>query len=113
MTLAGGTAPRIGTHVLIGFGAVGPTGSFPWNKTVWELPPTSSLPDVLLRGGRLDGQGSLYFEGGDAGPVATAPVRVVDPKGGQASFFGEMLLPARSGSPSSSGTTRLAERRTP
>jgi hypothetical protein len=93
---AGGTAPRIGTHVLLGFGAPGPTGNSPWNKTVWEqtAPP---LANVLLRGGRVDGQGSLYFEGGDAGPAGPPAVTAVDPQGRTAYFLGEMRLPARSG----------------
>jgi hypothetical protein len=106
--LTGGTAPRIGTHVHLGFGAIGPTGNFAWNKTVWELTPATSQANVLLRGGRLDGQGSLFFEGGDAAPAGPQSAAVVDPQGGSAYFFGEMRLPANNGGsfytyPTSSG----------
>src|SRR5438067_5617365 len=87
VTLEGGTAPRIGTHVLLGFGTAGPKGGYAWNKTVWELPPSSSLPMVLLRGGRLDGSGVLYFDGQGTGPSDAQQITVVDSRGGQTPFF--------------------------
>jgi hypothetical protein len=91
--LNGGTAPRIGTHVLLGFGTAGPQGGYAWNKTVWELPPSSSLPIILLRGGRLDGSGALYFDGQGPGPTDAKQVTVVDSRGGQTPFFSELRLP--------------------
>jgi hypothetical protein len=93
ITLEGGTAPRIGTHVLLGFGTAGPQGGYAWNKTVWELPPSSSLPIVLLRGSRLDGSGTLYFDGRGTGPSDAKQVTVVDSRGGQTPFFSELRLP--------------------
>jgi hypothetical protein len=93
ITLNGGTAPRIGTHVLLGFGTAGPQGGYAWNKTVWELPPSSSLPIVLLRGGRLDGSGTLYFDGQGNGPSGAKEITVVDSRGGQTPFFSELRLP--------------------
>jgi hypothetical protein len=93
ITLKGGAAPRIGTHVLFGFGTAGPQGGYAWNKTVWELPPSSSLPIVLLRGGRLDGSGTLYFDGQGIGPSDAKQVTVVDSRGGQTPFFSELRLP--------------------
>jgi hypothetical protein len=88
-----GSAPRIGTHVLLGFGTAGPEGNYAWNKTVWELPPSSSLPMVLLRGGRLDGQGKLFFDGEGTGPPGAAQMTVTDSRGGQTIFFSELRLP--------------------
>lgn len=89
----GGNAPRIGTHVLLGFGTAGPQGNYPWNKTVWEFPPASSSPIVLLRGGQLDGQGKLYFDGQGTAPPSAAQITVIDSRGGHTPFFSELRLP--------------------
>ena len=93
ISLQGGTAPRIGTHVRLGFGGAGPHGGSPWNKTVWDMPSVSSLPNVLLRGGRLDGPGSLYFDGDGNGSPEANRRTVVDALGAQTAFYSELRLP--------------------
>jgi hypothetical protein len=95
ITLEGGTAPRIGMHIPLGFGTVGPQGGYAWKKTVWELPPSSSLPIGLLRGGRRDGSGMLYFDGLAIGPSDAKEITVVDSRGGQTPSFSELRLPQR------------------
>ncbi|MHB8611240.1 MAG: hypothetical protein ACYDAL_02275 [Candidatus Dormibacteraceae bacterium] len=47
----------------------------------------------MLRGGRLDGSGALYFDGQGTGPTDAKEITVVDPGGGQTPFFGELRLP--------------------
>ena len=96
ITLEGGTAPRIGTHLRLGFGGAGPRGGFAWNKTVWDRPTTPGLPNVLLRGARLDGPGRLYFEGDGNGPSDASRITVADPRGGQSPFYSDLRLPVDS-----------------
>jgi len=97
ITLQGGTASRIGTHLRLGFGGAGPQSNYPWNKTVWDLPSVSSLPNILLRGRRVDGEGQLYFDGDGHGPSDAVRMTVADSRGGQTAFYSELGLPRDAG----------------
>jgi hypothetical protein len=94
VTLLGGVAPRVGTPLRLGFGnPVGPQGAYAFNKTVLDYANPPSSPEVVLRGGRLDGPGKLYFGGPGVTPnEAAAAVSVIDPQGGRAPFYGELQM---------------------
>jgi len=101
ITLLGGTAPRVGTSVRFGFGiradgSMWPSGSYAFNKTVWDFSGPPWLRDVLLRGSRLDGDGKLFFGGNGITSGAGAGITVIDSKGGVVPFYPRLRLPVDS-----------------
>ena len=70
-------------------------GGYARNKTVWELPLSSSLPIVLLRGSRLKGSGTLYFDGQGTGPPDAKEITVVDCRGGPIALVQRVAATAR------------------
>ncbi len=87
--------PRLASErtCCLGLARPDPRAAMPGTRRFWELPPSSSLPIVLLRGSRLDGSGTLYFDGQGTGPSDAKQVTVVDSRGGQTPFFSELRLP--------------------
>src|SRR3984893_14699275 len=66
-----------------------PQGHFPWNKTVWVLVDGARGP-VLLRGGRVDGTGSLTFSGNPADHADTGVT--LSSAGGVSATFYERVI---------------------
>jgi len=78
----------------LGFGSsVGPQGAYAFNKTVWDFASAPLVRNVLLRGSRLDGAGSLYFGGVEEGRSDLAGVSVTDSQGAKVPFYGDLRLP--------------------
>lgn len=97
VTMSGGVAPRVGSPLRLGFGnPVAAQAAYAFNKTVWDYAAPPWLRQVLLRGGRIDGQGELYFGGNGIGPTDVAGVAVTDAQGGPVLFFPELRLPVDS-----------------
>jgi hypothetical protein len=93
VTLLGGTAPRVGTPLRLGFGnSSGPQGAYAFNKTVWDFASAPLVRNVLLRGSRLDNAGTLYFGGVGVSRTDVA-VTVTDLQGAQVPFYGDLRLP--------------------
>lgn len=101
VTLFGGTAPRVGAPVGFGFGVRAdgspwPAGGYALNKTVWEFSGPPWFRHVLLRGGRVDGLGKLYFGGSGISNPDVNGIKVPDRSGGQVPFYPQLRLPVDS-----------------
>ena len=101
VTLLGGTAPRLGKPISFGFGTRAdgspwPNGGNALNKAVWDYSGSMMQLTALLRGGRLDGQGSLYFAGNGISNPEPSRITVPDPQGGQILFYPLLRLPVES-----------------
>jgi hypothetical protein len=100
VTLLDGVAPRVGTPMQFGFGerdgSPWPSGAFAFNKTLWDTSGPPSVPAALLRGGRLDGEGKLFFGGSGINEAGAAAITVTDPQGGTMSFYGQLHVPGGS-----------------
>jgi hypothetical protein len=95
--MLGGQASRIGSPLRLGFGHE-PTlaGAFAFNKTVWDFASAPSIPNVVLRGARLDGDGRLYFGGSGVGVQQEAGATVTDSRGAQTPFYPQLRIPMES-----------------
>ena len=85
----GVASPRGGPTFYLG--GPNPKAGSPWNKTVYAL--VAARGPVLLRGARLDGSGSLKFDGVPADPGSPAETFTA-PSGQVSSFYTAVTSPA-------------------
>jgi hypothetical protein len=88
----GVTSPRGGPDFYLG--GPNPKAGSPWNKTVYAL--VGATGPVLVRGARLDGPGTLKFDGVAADPAAKGET-LTSPGGVAATFYDAVLSPGAGG----------------